>query len=76
MDNAKKPDFTPLRLTMIRKGMSRADILEVTGLAPSTFTKINAGEWVALEVISRLCAALDCDVADVLTFRPERETSR
>lgn len=63
-----KPDYTPLKHTMLDRGITRSDLLKITNIAPNTFTKVNKGEWLSLKIIAQFCEALDCDIEDVVKF--------
>ncbi|CAM2955181.1 helix-turn-helix transcriptional regulator [Paenibacillus sediminis] len=62
------PSYKPLKITLVQRDMTFASLREATGIAPNTFTKMNKNEWVALEVIARICEALDCRIEDVVEF--------
>lgn len=51
---------------IIDKDMSKAELREKSGVAASTFSKMNRNEYVSLEVLDRLCIALDCELSDIV----------
>ncbi|MEC5238940.1 helix-turn-helix transcriptional regulator [Bacillus mycoides] len=51
---------------IIDKDMTKAQLREAAGVAPSTFSKMNKNEFVSLEVIVRLCMVLNCDIGDIV----------
>jgi DNA-binding Xre family transcriptional regulator len=59
-------DYTPLWHTLIDKGLKKTDVLRQTGISSSTLTKMNRNEYVALEVIEKICLAIDCKIEDVV----------
>ena len=61
--------YDPLWKTLIDKKMNRKDLVEKTGLAKGTITKMGKNESVTVEVLVKICNALDCDVYDVLEIR-------
>jgi putative transcriptional regulator len=65
---AIKPSFKPLKHTLLERNMTAAALREATGIAPSTYTKINKGDWVALTVIAQICEYLNCGIQDVVEF--------
>lgn len=67
-----KPSFKPMKRTMLERDVSASELREALGIAPSTYTKINKGGWVALNVIARICEYLECRVEDVVEFVEER----
>ena len=58
--------YTPLWHTMIDKDMKKTDVIRMTGMSSGTFAKLNRNEYVALEVVERICIALDCKIEDVV----------
>lgn len=59
-------NYKPLLKTLIDKDMSREDLRRKIGAAPSTFTKIAKGEYVALSLLDRICTVLDCPIESVI----------
>ena len=68
-DNLYKISFNPLWKLLIDKGISKPKLREITGIVPSTMTKMQKNDYVALEVIVRICTALQCDISDVIEIR-------
>ena len=50
------------------RNMKKKDLLFLTGLSPTTMAKLGRDEIVAVEVLMRICKALDCNVDDVMDF--------
>jgi DNA-binding Xre family transcriptional regulator len=61
-----KVNYKPLWKMMIDKGISKAELREKTQIAPSTFTKMTNNEYVALDVLVRICEAMDCGLDDIV----------
>ena len=61
--------YDPLWKTLIDKKMIRKDLVVKTGLAKGTITKMGKNESVTVEVLVKICNALDCEVYDVLEIR-------
>ena len=55
---------------LIDNNMSKADLRQRTGVAPSTFSRMNKNESVSLEVLEKICEAMSCDIGDVMEFIP------
>ena len=43
----------------------------MVGMSNSTLNKLNKNQYVALEVIERICLALDCSIADVVKIEKD-----
>lgn len=46
--------------------MKKKDLLQLTGLSPTTMAKLGRNEIVKIEVLMRICEALDCNLGDVV----------
>ena len=46
--------------------MKKKDLLQLTGLSPTTMAKLGRNEVVKIEVLMRICGALDCNLGDVI----------
>lgn len=51
---------------LIDKDMNRTDLREATGISTSTIAKMSRGEEVSMSILVRICAALKCDIGDVM----------
>jgi len=50
--------------------MKKKDICEQAGIATSTMAKMAKDENVSLDVLARICRALDCTMDDILDVLP------
>jgi len=46
--------------------MKKKDLLQLTGLSPTTMAKLGRNEVVKIEVLMRICGALECNLGDVI----------
>ena len=46
--------------------MEKKDLLQLTGLSPTTMAKLGRNEVVKIEVLMRICGALECNLGDVI----------
>lgn len=51
---------------LIDKEMSKMDLRERTGIAPSTFSKMAHNEFVSMDILVRICYALTCQISDIV----------
>ena len=57
---------------LIDKELKKTEVRTAAGISPSTFSKMNRNEYVALEVLDKLCQTLNCDIGDIVEIvRPE-----
>lgn len=55
---------------LIDRKMKKKDICEQAGIAASTMAKMAKDENVSLDVLARICRALDCTMDDILDVLP------
>lgn len=65
-ENRIKINYKSLWKMMIDKDISKSQLREKTKIAPSTFTKMSNNEYVALDVLVRICDAMDCGLDDIV----------
>ena len=51
---------------LIDREMSKTDLRKKTRIAPSTFTKMNNDQQVSMDVLARICVALNCGFDDIV----------
>ena len=61
--------YAPLWETMVRRGASTYTLEVKGGISSSTIRRLKAGESVSTNTIDALCATLDCDIPDIITYR-------
>jgi len=64
--NRTKVNYKPLWKLLIDKNLSKAELREKTSIARSTMVKMTNNEYVAMDVLVRICIALDCGMDDVV----------
>lgn len=62
----KKLSYGPLWKTLIDKHMNKGDLQKAALLSRGTITKMGKDEPVGLEIVLRICNALNCAVYDVV----------
>ncbi len=63
--------YKPLWHTLIEKGVKKMELVEMTGMSSGTLSKLNKDKNVALDVIERICLALDCPVEAVVKIEKD-----
>ena len=64
-----KLTYDPLWDTLKDKKLKKTDLCDKAGLSRSTLAKMGKEEYVALEVVERICNGLSCQVQDVIEVR-------
>lgn len=57
--------YKPLWKLLIDKDMTKTDLRKQTDIAASTLAKMARNEYVSLDVLVRICCALDCGLSDI-----------
>lgn len=60
---------------LIDKDMKKKDLLATAGISWASVTKLSKGETVSMEVLMKVCKALDCNIGDIMDLIPEEEAS-
>lgn len=60
---------------LIDKDMKKKDLLATAGISWASVTKLSKGETVSMEVLMKICKALECNIGDIMDLIPEEETS-
>ncbi len=68
-------DYSKLWKLLIDKHLSKTDLMELTGLSSRIIAKLSKNETVTTETVAKICAALFCDVGDVMECLPEKAMS-
>ena len=61
-----KSTYKPLWKLLIDREISKTDLRKKTGIAASTFTKMNNDQQVSLDVLARICIELNCGFDDIV----------
>ncbi len=69
----RKISYAPLMKKLVDVKMNRTELAEKAGISRGTMTKIGKNEYVALEVLEKICQTLDCDIVDVVNCLPVEE---
>ncbi|MCQ9331042.1 helix-turn-helix domain-containing protein [Corynebacterium phoceense] len=65
--------FNPLWNLLIDRDMTREDLRHQTGLSPAIIAELGRDGNVTTDVLARICAALECDVADICSVVAMKE---
>lgn len=53
--------------------MKKTDLLSLADISTTTLAKLSKGLPVSMEVMSRICRALSCDIGDVMEIIPDQK---
>ncbi len=57
---------------LIDKDLKKKDLSAVAGISQSSVAKMSRGEPVNMEIILKICTALNCDICDVCEAVPAK----
>lgn len=58
---------------MIEKDLKKKDLRRLTGLSTVSIAKLGKNQNVGVDVLEKICSALQCDFADVVEYIGEEE---
>ena len=70
----KDISYKPLWKLLIDKDLSKKELASVAGVSQSSVAKMSRGETISMDVILRICTALDCDIGDICETIPAKQT--
>jgi len=65
--------YKKLWILLIEKGLKKTDLKGLCKIGPTTLAKLSKNETVSMEVLQRICQALDCNIGDIVDYIPERK---
>lgn len=63
-----KVSYKKLWKILIDKEMMKKDLQSQAGISWTSVTKLSKGENVGMEVLMKICEALDCNIGDIVEF--------
>ena len=65
--------YDPLWKTMKERGATTYTLQVKGQISSSTIRRLKAGESVSTNTLDALCKILQCDLADIMAYRPEEK---
>lgn len=63
--------FKKLWKMLIDKDMKKKDLQASAGISWASVTKLSKNENVSMEVLMKVCQAMNCDIGDIMEFVDE-----
>lgn len=60
--------YKPLWRLLLEKDMKKLDLRDLVGMSNNTLARLGKNEGISMEVLERICVALDCRIEDVVEF--------
>lgn len=67
-----KVSYKKLWKLLIDRDMKKRDLQVATGLSSSSIAKLSKNEYVSMDVLVKVCTALNVDISDVVEFVPDK----
>lgn len=58
--------YKKLWILLAQKEISKAELRKRLKISPSTLTKLNKNEYIALSILVKICEELNCDIGDIM----------
>ena len=58
---------------LIDRDMMKKDLAAAADISNYTISKMSKGENITVEILGRICKALNCRVEDIMEFIPDKE---
>lgn len=65
--------YNKLWKLLIDKKMKRTDLITIADLSSATLAKMGKDQQVSMDVITRICNALVCNVGDIMDIVPSAD---
>ena len=63
--------YKPFQKLLIDRGLKKQDVIKSAGISNATMAKLNTTEYVSLEIIDKLCAALNVQPGELMEYIEE-----
>lgn len=70
-----KISYIKLWKLLLDKKLKKTDLLQIADISTTTLAKLSKDQPVSMDVMTRLCAALNCDIGDVMEMIPDESSS-
>ena len=64
-------NYNKLWKMLIDKNLMKKDLIEMAGITTNAMAKMGKGLPVNMEILGRICEALDCDIGDIVNYVKE-----
>lgn len=58
---------------LIDRDMTKTELRMRSGISTMALAKLGKGENVSIEVLKKICAALQCDIGDIMEMIPDNK---
>ena len=58
---------------LLDKNMKKTDLITVANISTTTLARLSKNEAVRMDVMTRICNALNCDIGDIMEVLPNTQ---
>ena len=66
-----KANYKRLCHVLLDRDMKKNELAQITGVSTYTINKLNKNDNVTVEVLGKICKALDCTLDDIMEFEED-----
>ena len=63
--------YKPLWRLLLEKDMKKLELRDLVGMSNNTLARLGKNEGVSMDVLERICVALDCRIEDIVEFEKD-----
>lgn len=60
--------YKPLWKLLVDKDMKKLELADVAKISTATLAKLSKDEYVSMDVLCKICAALDCRIEEIVEY--------
>lgn len=65
--------YNKLWKILIDKKMKKIELMKAANIGTTTLAKLSKDQQVSMEVLSKICKVLDCNIGDIVDFVQNKE---
>lgn len=65
--------YKKLWILLIQNELKKTDLKEKCKISPATLARLGKDEAVSMDVLQRICEALDCNIGDIVDYIPDKD---
>lgn len=63
--------YAPFHTLLYKRRLKKTEVMRMAGISNATMARLSSGKPVSLDVIDRLCKALDVPVNEIIEYAPD-----
>lgn len=65
--------YKKLWILLIQNELKKTDLKEKCKISPATLARLGKDETVSMDVLQRICEALNCNIGDIVDYIPDKD---